>query len=250
MDTEDIIPRSLCLQMFQLRRIPKNCYEMLPLCGIGVAESFNVFLAFHNQTYFASCFLRDAALPEDEVDKQPVERYKYLQAAILAYYSSTDYIYQIIYFYFELYGEIHHENILSRKDIIRLSKSIRGNVIEQIDAWLNKDERTADFLKKFNDLKEFLSRLKENAIEIKHRGRYHIEGLFLERSAHVKKIVHGVELDFTEITTPQCFDIEDEIDYLKEVHNRIYQMQDTIYRFLDYQGRLDVSMKAQGANIT
>ena len=250
MDTEDTMPRSLNLKIFQLRRIPRTFYEMLPLCGIGVAESFNVFLAFHNQIYFAVRFLEKAAVPEDEFDKQLIERYMYLQAAILAYNSSTDYIYQILYFYFELYREIHHTNIASRKDIIRLSENIKGDVLKQINEWLKKDSRTVDFLSELNDFKKSLSRLRKNANEIKHRGRYHIEGLSLKRSSHVKKIIDSVELNITEITTPQGFNIEDEINYLIKVNKRIYEMQDKIYIFLDYQGQLDDFLKAQGLNIT
>ncbi len=241
------LPRSLNLKMFRISRIPFNFYEMLPLCGIGISESFNVFMAYHNQLYFASRFLvMSTEEKTEDSNNDLMERYMYLQAAIVSYNSCLDYVYQIIYFYYDLFSLLDNKCIDSRESIYILSTKVKGRTLDRINIWLQSNPTTKYLANLVEEYKTQMEALNNKANEIKHRGRYHIEGLTLKRSTMVKKVLNGNELNITSIVTPEGVDFEYEIDYLIEIHNKSMDMQSDLFKFLDYSGQLKKFLKSNG----
>jgi hypothetical protein len=75
-----------------------------------------------------------------------------------------DYIYQIIYFNYQLHGIIDKIFIQSKEDIIIASEKIKGNKSSKIDEWISNDIRTRAFSTVFLEYKDFFNSLNCNKV--------------------------------------------------------------------------------------
>jgi len=219
-------------------------YEMLPLCGAGTAIAFSRFIALHNKICIGSYSLIGAykkdhtGLWGEYIGNNLWQRSMHFENAILAYNSIVDYVYAILYFNFDLYVGIGNTSIKDKDDIIRISRSIKRNVISKIDEWLANQNTTKDFYTDFSNYQNVTKDLRELANDIKHRGHISFEGLSLPRTTKVTLAINGSEVNITELVSPTIVNMEIEINNLVDIHKLSFDIQKKLYRLCGFQDQL------------
>ncbi len=116
------------LELMKLNNIDFLFYEMLPLCGVGTAVAFSRFLTLHKQMCLGSYALINSYKEDhpdlygEKVEDSIWQRGMYLENAVLVYNSIADYIYDVLYFKYDLYKIIGNTSIKDKEDIFKVSK--------------------------------------------------------------------------------------------------------------------------------
>jgi hypothetical protein len=237
------------LPLMVMNNISFQFYEMLPLCGIGPAIAFSRCLSLHRKIVTATHSLVSAYrlnhtdLWGKTIDDATFERSMYFEQAIEAYNKVIDYIYQIIYFNYELYGIVDEILIQSREDIIFASEKIKGNKLNKIDKWICNDKRTIAFSTIFLEYKDYVESMRNLANDIKHRGCISVSGVAIQRRTKVTKNINGVEIDITDLVSEKVLDLDVEIEKLVEVHQQTFELQKAIFTLCDFHTQLKDFLK-------
>lgn len=99
------------LKIITQNNFTKIKYEMLPLVNVGAAIALNKFKIINSRVYFAATSLVNAYKEEhvdlfdDEMENISYIRTMYFENALEIYNRTEDYIYAILYFNFNLYGD-------------------------------------------------------------------------------------------------------------------------------------------------
>lgn len=237
------------LGLISMNNLDPNFYEMVALCGSGVAAAFYKFITLNHKIWFGSHALINAykkehkPLWDNSVNDTLWLRCMYLENAILSYSSAVDYIYAVLYFNFDLYQSLGKKNIEKQEDVLRISKSIKGTTLSKIDEWLRKQVSTQGFSTDFDVYKNSTTNLREMANDVKHRGCKAVEGTDWPRITWGTAKVNINEINIRNIIAPVTFNIDDEIANLVKVHEQTLDIQNKLYYLCDFQGQFKAFLK-------
>jgi len=172
-------------------------------------------------------------------------RGEYLKNSIIWYTSCEDYIYQIIWFAFEMgENEIRscedYENQLrqvcytSIKNKLKIKNTLEAQELLQ---YIN-DYRFNDDVKYMRD---------ELANNLKHRGHLYFKGLEEIRLFGCKKYDKDKNVIFDlDWVNPKIVDLDATIELLKRVHNELIEFGNKIKKFIDFENMFE---KTEDGNI-
>lgn len=213
---------------------------LCPIADVGMAISYYKYLALIKQIRFAATSLANSYKTNQidlwgNVSEYPIrERTMYLQDAFSYYNSCLDYIYIIIYFYYDI--ENKNASIKDQEDVIKLSQGVQGDVLSKIRNFLEHNNNI--FFKMLDEYNIYRKPINQKTIDIKHRAGFWTCSDGLNTWGTASKTNGTAEINLTEIVTPKILDIEYEIDELKEFHNRTVEMQIKLCRLLDYPNQI------------
>ena len=230
------------LQLIRMDGINSFAYQILPAISIEKGVVFQKFIFFNQQLSYAAQMLIDAyktSYDGNNNDDKLVlwRRCAYLFSAIVQYNSFYDYIYQMLYFHLSMYkkypktkNKFLTKDINSKNDVIEISKKVNNSLITVINNYLKKDNSLLALAQNLSNYQTKTKHLRELANDIKHRAGVSVDGIYLERkvSAKAKNQNSGIESSY-EIVKPEIIIIEDEINYLKEVHQELLSIIKQLY---------------------
>lgn len=233
------------LPFLGLANINSAFYEMLPLCDVGTSIAFSKFLLLQRRVYYASYSLINAYKKDhnnilgDPFNDTLSIRSMYFEYAIETYNKVVDYVYQILYFNYKLYKVIDNIDIKSKRNIISVSRKLKGKKLKEVNRWILIEEKTKDFAKKFSDYRCKMRDVNDLANDIKHRGCIDVGGMNPTRYSKVIKNVDGVAINITDLVSEIKVDLESEIDKLVETHKATFQLQNELYLLCNFQQQLE-----------
>ena len=244
-------------RMLELPPIKINSaqYEMLPLCEMGISISFSKFMALEQRMWVAAQNLVKAfktdhkGLCNSETDYSESfwERTMYIENAIISYNACLDYIYIILYFYYDFYRESEIP-IKRAKDIDRISEGFELEQKKRLTQTLRKDSQTKKMIEDIEIYRKSSQKLRNNANNLKHRAGFWVCGFDYPRNTKVTKVINGAEVDITMILTPKSHDLEKEIKYLVGIHNQLIRLVLELFYLLNYPRKIEQFLQFNGLN--
>lgn len=157
-------------------------------------------------------------------------RAEYLKNAIVWYNSCEDYIYQIIWFAYEL-----HEKYINNREEYEsaLKKCTYNTVKKKVNKFDNEDSKR--LLELINNYREDdqVKYLRENlANNLKHRANLAFKELHRE---DIMTVYHG-NLNISELIKPYVVGIDETIDIVKSVHIKLVKFARDIKEYLNIDG--------------
>lgn len=226
-------------------------FGILPLESLGAAIALNRYIALNSKVYFAATTLTQSFKSEhvdlwgDNVENPIFLRSMYFEQAIEAYNKVPDYIYQILYFNFDLYEKLDNKIIRNKKDVQNRAKSIAGRerltkIRDEISEFGEKEKL---FISKFQEYFSTLGHTRNLANDIKHRGCIAIEGTHTSWGK-ASKPINDVEINLTEIVEPEPINLEDEIAKLVSVHESTHEILQDLYKLCNFEQQLNRFLKS------
>jgi hypothetical protein len=158
-------------------------------------------------------------------------RFQYLKNAIVWYNSCEDYIYQIIWFAFDMYtGSINNEKnyLQSLKDC---SYSKVSGILKSIGTKDARDLLEHINLYRFNRSVKFI---RELANSLKHRANVQVKGLENTRTIGFSiKGKDGVDKFNSDWIKPQILDIDNTISVVKDLHEKLIEFSNFMLDYLN-----------------
>lgn len=223
-----------------------NWFErgLLPLISsdnrVGICISYFKIISLHNNIYYGAYSLKSSWEKEvrdlyNEISSSPIFfRTMHLQNAYVIYNSCVDYVYQVLYFYYDLDSCIKEVN--SHDELLKLEKNVKSYRRDHFD----KEIKIYN-LEIYDAIKEFRMEIKglnKKANNIKHDAGYWIDGNHMQTIGSASIGVDGKKIDLTEIITPRLNDISEEIEFLIKVHNAFVKLEITLFEQLKYETRI------------
>lgn len=223
--------------------------SMLPVLGVGVASSYHRLIALHSNLLFAAYALVNADRVEQkdikgEASKFPMfERTMHLQNAFVTYNNCVDYIYQVLFFYYDLDSSIGSD-VASYDDIVALERRVLARRYDEFDKKIKGiNVELFDALRRFRDNTDGLN---EKANEIKHRASYWIDGNHVTTFGAITIAIEGGLLDLSSIVTPPVYDVFEEIEFLIMVHNEFIKLEGVLFEQLAFGKKMNIFLRSQG----
>ncbi|MDB2051958.1 hypothetical protein QTI42_07855 [Clostridium perfringens] len=166
-------------------------------------------------------------------------RAEYLKNAIVWYNSCEDYIYQIIWFAYELHGK----SISNREEYEKaLKECTYGKVKNKVGEFNNENSKL--LLELINNYRndDQVKYLRENlANNLKHRANLAFEELYSE---DIMTVYDG-SLNISEIVKPNLVSIDETIDIVKSVHIKLVKLARDIKEYINFTGMLVFNSKGE-----
>ena len=221
------------LKIIDLKPLIKK--HALPIFGVGNAIAFSKFIALNKRIMSGSYMLINAHNkklkdPFGTNIKDPVWfRAMCLEFAFEAYTKVNDYIYQILYYNFELYKILDKRQILKNTDVVELSKTINYDKKRLIRKLLkSKGESVNNFIKLLKSYQKYIYKynITEIANDFKHRGAYSIRGTNIPR---IKFEVKNQNIDINDILSESIIEMDIEIEKLVILHQETIKIVNELY---------------------
>ncbi len=173
-------------------------------------------------------------------------RSQFLKNSIIWYNSCEDYIFQILWFGFDM----HKTVIESRENyLLLLQKAVYGKIIKELEGLKGSSfEVHADRLAiRIQEYREYTSYLRDNlANNLKHRGNLNFSGIEDLRSIRYSAISKEKSKRFdTEWIEPDVIDIDDTINILKDIHIKLLEFARFILDYMDFDNMFEVDDQEQ-----
>lgn len=174
-------------------------------------------------------------------------RFQYLKNAIIWYNSCEDYIYQIIWFAYDLYPRAinSEENYL-----FNIKKCNFDRIVKKLDEVQNPTEDVKVLKEKLDGYRNDsdVYRLREElANNIKHRANIQVQGLDdLRMMGVVTKAEDGTDAFNSDWIKPKLIDIDETVELLKRVHIKLLQYARFVLNFLNLDNMFIVDENGNG----
>lgn len=223
-----------------------NWFErgILPLVALdnrlGIAISYFKIISLHNNILYGAFSLKNAWQKEakdlyDEIASFPMfYRTMHLQNAFVTYNSCIDYVYQVLYFYYDLDSCVN--NVRTHKEVLDLEKQVKAYRRNSFDEIIKTHN-----LNVYKAIKVFRTEVKglnTKANNIKHDAGFWIEGNHIETFGNASIDINGENINLTNIITPRCSSISEDIEFLVHVHNSFVRFEKVLFEQLDFRGKL------------
>lgn len=211
-----------------------------PLADIGIAISYYKYLALIKQIRFAATSLTNSYKTQQidiwgKESMYPIEeRTMYLQDAFSYYNSCIDYIYVILYFYYDI--DNLNNNIRNQEQVVKISENVKGSKLGERRTYLKKYHN--DFYRFLDKYKKSREPINQKTIDIKHRAGFWVCSDGINVWGTATKRLDEKEVNLTEIVTPKVLDIEHEINELKVFHNETVELQIKLCELLNYPNQI------------
>jgi len=174
-------------------------------------------------------------------------RFQYLKNAIIWYNSCEDYIYQIIWFAYDLYPRTinSEENYL-----FNLKKCCYDRIIKKLDEVQNPTEDVKVLkmeLENYRNDPDVYKLREELANNIKHRANIQVQGLEdLRMMGVVTKDKDGKDAFNSDWIKPKLIDIDDTVELLRRVHIKLLRYARFILNFMNIDNMFIVDENGYG----
>jgi hypothetical protein len=228
--------------------IPKDLAEIeiafLKATRKGAFIAYKIIVNMHNQISNGAHALALAASNKlydyrGDLAKQP-EYFKdmYLQMAILSYNCCLDYVWECLYFYYNI-GMVDF-NKLTNKNIEEQYMMVKDPIPKII---MNKLEgEYPDLFQTINEYKASRRHINDLAIRVKHHGRLNIEHQQLTDTS-INGRSGRKETDLQKLFETEYLNREQEIMNLVEFHNQTYRLEIKLRNRLDFSTTLELQQK-------
>lgn len=165
-------------------------------------------------------------------------RSEYLKNCILSYNSIEDYVYQMIWFAYELYGFDLDSNDAYKKALKKCNFNSINKKLTDIKS--NESEELLKILKGYRLDPQIHYLREELSNNLKHRGSLQFDGLERTRiSGYSKETKAGEVLFNSKWLTPLVVDIDETIDKLVEVHSKSILFVRNVIDYINYFESVD-----------
>ncbi|MBP1736938.1 MAG: hypothetical protein H6Q60_819 [Oscillospiraceae bacterium] len=228
--------------------------ELLAIADCGACIAYDKFWALHTQIIFGAteCLAAYDLEQKDALGRQSdtpwFERTMHLQNAILSYNSCLDYMWQVIYFYYDI-GNVKYLEFSDFSNIEEESSKIGKKVSykELKKAMALHNPLLLSAIESYQKKREHNNEMANMA---KHRASFWAFGN--SRTGTGATIVNtaGQEINITSITTPPTIDIDHEVELLTNFHKDTVEMEKTVYECCDFKSKLYVLGSLKGGKLT
>lgn len=235
------------LSLIKFEELFSPINQCIAIESLGAAIALKRYIAVNIKVYFGAYALTKAyatkhqGLWKDYIKNPLLIRGMYFEQAIEAYNKVLDYIYQILYFNFELYEKLDRKSIKSKEDVKKLAESIKNKkkLARIKEKLLKSGEEAKCFISKLEQYKKDTQHTRNLANDIKHKGCFAIEGQFPSPWGIATKEIDGEEVNLTEIVEPRLIKLDSEIAKLVVVHEKTYALLQDIYQLCNFRGKLE-----------
>jgi len=235
---EDITKFMNRLTINRLKFLPWYAHDMLPLSNCGMRIAYDKAVSLNMQINFAATALSRAYKKEQmdlfgEPSKNPlIERVMNLTYALLSYNSCLDFIWQVLYFYYNIDG-IDFYSFRDYKDVEKCAQKVQGSKIKKIKECVKHLNPTLYVsLMHYERERTHITELSNAA---KHRASFWVSGLDIKGYGNAEKRNRSI----TSIVTPPSVDIEDEIEILVLFNNETVKIEREIWDATKYRQALE-----------
>lgn len=227
-------------------RIDINIREFSLLHDIGYSIAIDKFIELYSMVASARSALINAFEKfydsniiswESGYKGQLWMRFQYLKNAIVWYNACEDYIYQIVWFAYDLYP-----NVINSEEsyLLNLKKCNFDQIIKILKKLEDKNKDAGDLKTKLEEYRNDpdVSLLREKlANNLKHRANIQVNGLQDTRMiGFIRKSKDGSEQFNEQWIEPSIIDIDETIDLVKKVHIKLVEHGRYILEFMNIEG--------------
>lgn len=224
--------------------------SILPLLGIGLASSYYKIIALHNNIYYAAYALVNAWKTDQrdltgDISQFPMfERTMHLQNAYITYNNCVDYVYQVLFFYYDLDSCVNKAK--SYDDIVNFEECVKAKRRDEFDRKIK--DKNSELYKAIKKFREEIKGLGSKANNIKHDAGFWIDGNHINTFGTTIKNIAGEEVNLSQIIIPPRYNISDEIEFLVNVHNEFIVLEKVLFEQLAYKAKIKEFLHSMGLN--
>lgn len=206
----------------------------------GIAISYFKIIALHNNIFYGAFSLKNAwsenviDIHDNPSDSPIFYRSMHLQNAYVTYNSCIDYIYQILYFYYDLESCVNE--VRTHEEVLALEENIKPWKRDQFDKKIKT--HNSNLYKAIKKFRQEIKGLNTKANIIKHDAGFWVEGNHIKTFGEASINIDGENINLTDIITPRLNSISEEIEFLIKIHNSFVKIERVLFEELDYSGQI------------